>query len=80
MSSQSDDLALTEEPQRSFRLSHFLRQRSTQLGIIAVFVAIWAFFIIAAPNTFLSRQIYLAFMSTTPFFDCTSIGPTSSGA
>jgi simple sugar transport system permease protein len=54
-------------------LSQFLRQRSTQVGIITVFILIWAFFIIAAPDTFLSRQIYLAFMSTTPFFGITAL-------
>jgi simple sugar transport system permease protein len=73
MSSQSEDTTLTEDSGQSFRLSHFLRRRSTQVGIIAVFVVIWAFFIIAAPNTFLSRQIYLAFMSTTPFFGITAL-------
>jgi simple sugar transport system permease protein len=54
-------------------MSHFLRRRSTQLGIIAVFVLLWTFFIIAAPETFLSRQIYLAFMSTTPLFGITAL-------
>jgi len=28
----------------------------------------WAFFIVGAPRTFLSREIYAAFMSTIPFF------------
>jgi len=46
----------------------FLRRNGTQLGIIGVFLVIWAFFISGAPQTFLSRQIYLAFMSTVPFF------------
>ncbi|HSG18646.1 MAG TPA: ABC transporter permease [Anaerolineae bacterium] len=76
MSSQSEDLALAEEgngSRQGFSLSRFMRQRSTQLGIIAVFILIWAFFIIAAPDTFLSRQIYLAFMSTTPFFGITAL-------
>jgi len=76
MSPQSEDITVTEVeqgPRQGFRLSHFLRQRSTQVGIIAVFVVIWAFFIIAAPDTFLSRQIYLAFMSTTPFFGITAL-------
>jgi simple sugar transport system permease protein len=51
-----------------FSLGKFLRQYATQLGILAVFVAMWAFFIISAPDTFLSPQIYLAFMATIPFF------------
>lgn len=76
MSSQSEDLTHTEEGKavgQGFRLSHFLRMRITQVGIIAVFVLIWVFFIVAAPNTFLQRQIYLAFMSTTPFFGITAL-------
>jgi simple sugar transport system permease protein len=76
MSSQSEDLSLAKEGKgagRDFKLSHFLRQRSTQVGIIAVFILLWAFFVIAAPNTFLQRQIYLAFMSTTPFFGITAL-------
>ncbi len=51
-----------------FNMRNFARKNSTQIGIIAVFIAVWVFFILAAPNTFLSRQIYLAFMSTVPFF------------
>jgi simple sugar transport system permease protein len=76
MSSKSEDLSLAEKGKgagQGFRLSHFLRQRSTQVGIIAVFLLIWAFFVISAPDTFLSREIYLAFMSTTPFFGITAM-------
>jgi len=53
---------------KQFNLKTFARSNATQLGIIAVFIAVWLFFIAAAPNTFMSRQIYLAFMSTVPFF------------
>jgi simple sugar transport system permease protein len=49
-------------------LAAFLRRNGTQLGIIAVFFLVWLLFIIGAPTTFLQRQIYLAFMSTVPFF------------
>jgi simple sugar transport system permease protein len=76
MSSPSEDLSLTEGgkgPSQGFRLSHFFRQRSTQVGIIGVFILIWSFFIIAAPDTFLEKHIYLAFMSTTPFFGITAL-------
>jgi simple sugar transport system permease protein len=71
MGSQTEDLALGDEPaeaSKNFSFGRFLRQRSIQIGIIGVFILVWAFFIIAAPQTFLSRQIYLAFMSTVPFF------------
>jgi simple sugar transport system permease protein len=41
---------------------------SSQLGILGVFVLLWLIFIISAPKTFLSAQIYYAFMSSIPFF------------
>lgn len=50
------------------RLRRLVRGNATQLGILAVFLAVWLFFIIMAPETFLSSRIYRAFMSTVPFF------------
>jgi simple sugar transport system permease protein len=38
------------------------------LGILGVFFALWGLFIVSAPGTFLSPQIYRAFMGTIPFF------------
>jgi simple sugar transport system permease protein len=52
----------------TFRLSKFVRANGTLLGILAVFIGLWAIFIISAPQTFLAPQIYYAFMSTIPFF------------
>jgi simple sugar transport system permease protein len=49
-------------------LAKFLRRNGTQAGILTVFVLMWLSFIISAPQTFLAPQIYLAFMSTIPFF------------
>jgi simple sugar transport system permease protein len=51
-----------------FSLRKFARTYGSQLGILSVFIAMWAFFIVAAPETFLGSRIYLAFMSTIPFF------------
>jgi simple sugar transport system permease protein len=51
-----------------FSLGKFARANGTQLGIIGVFIVLWTTFIVAAPDTFLSPQIYYAFMSTIPFF------------
>ena len=51
-----------QQPQAKFSFTKFLRMYGTQLGILAVFAAMWIFFIVAAPTTFLSPQIYLAFM------------------
>jgi simple sugar transport system permease protein len=45
-----------------------LRRYSLQIGIVFVGVFIWLLFLIGAPRTFLARDIYVSFMSTTPFF------------
>ncbi|MBE7471775.1 MAG: ABC transporter permease [Anaerolineae bacterium] len=49
-------------------LARFLRRYGPQLGILTVFALMWLSFILSAPKTFLAPQIYLAFMSTIPFF------------
>jgi simple sugar transport system permease protein len=46
----------------------FARRNALQIGIAIVGLLIWLLFIIGAPRTFLSYEIYGAFMSTTPFF------------
>jgi simple sugar transport system permease protein len=51
-----------------FSLRRFARANSAQLGILGVFILLWLIFIISAPKTFLSAQIYFAFMSSIPFF------------
>jgi simple sugar transport system permease protein len=56
-----------------FNLRRFARMNSAQLGILGVFVTLWLIFIISAPDTFLSPQIYSAFMSSIPFFAIMSI-------
>ena len=58
----------TKQYKKQFNLKAFARSNATQLGIIAVFIAVWVFFIVATPDAFMSKQIYLAFMSTVPFF------------
>ncbi len=71
MSSEVEQLtpkADTPTPGLKKQVQIFLRKNGTQLGILGVFAAMWISFIIAAPQTFLSPQIYAAFMSTIPFF------------
>ena len=41
---------------------------ASQIGITVAFVLLWLTFIILAPTTFLSPNIYLSFAQTTPFF------------
>ena len=72
MGSETEELSATkavaEPTTRAFSWKNFLRRNATQLGMILVFFGLWLFFILAAPETFLSPQIYYAFMATTPFF------------
>ncbi len=49
-------------------VSRVLRRYSLQFGIVGVAVFIWVLFLIGSPQTFLGGDIYVAFMSTTPFF------------
>jgi simple sugar transport system permease protein len=51
-----------------FSLRRLVRTNSAQLGILGVFLTLWIIFIVSAPKTFLSGQIYSAFMSSIPFF------------
>jgi simple sugar transport system permease protein len=41
---------------------------ASQIGITVAFVILWLTFIILAPATFLSSEIYLSFAQTTPYF------------
>lgn len=72
MSSEIEELSgedLVLEPKKEpINWKNFLRKNVTQLGMIFVFFALWLFFIFSAPETFLSPQIYFAFMATTPLF------------
>ncbi len=70
MTTQPDETlpAATTHYKVPFNLRRFVRSNSAQLGILGVFLALWLTFIITAPNTFLSPQIYTAFMTSTPFF------------
>jgi simple sugar transport system permease protein len=41
---------------------------ASQIGITVAFLLLWLAFIVLAPRTFLSGNIYAAFATTTPFF------------
>ena len=49
-------------------LARMARKYSLQIGIVGVAFFIWVLFLIGSPRTFLARDIYVAFMSTTPYF------------
>jgi simple sugar transport system permease protein len=48
--------------------ARFFAKYSMQTAILGVALFIWILFLIGAPRTFLSRNIYAAFMTSTPFF------------
>jgi simple sugar transport system permease protein len=70
MSTQTDEKTplVTPHYKVPFNLRRYIRANSAQLGILGVFLALWLIFIVSAPRTFLSPQIYSAFMTSTPFF------------
>ena len=70
MSSQTNGIpSEAKQPHKeTFKIGRFARTYGPQLGILGVFFTLWTIFIVSAPNTFLSPQIYYAFMSTVPFF------------
>ncbi len=68
MTSHVEEQVLAPRQEAKPSLASLARKNSLQLGILAVFLTIWAIFILAAPNTFLSPLIYAAFMSTVPIF------------
>jgi simple sugar transport system permease protein len=57
-------------------VSGWARKNGLQIGIVGVAVVIWALFVIGSPRTFLSPQIYTAYMSTTPFFAIVALALT----
>ncbi|MBK8046301.1 MAG: ABC transporter permease [Anaerolineales bacterium] len=48
--------------------SIFVRTHALQIGITVVAILLWGVFAFFAPTTFFNKNIYQAFMSTTPFF------------
>jgi simple sugar transport system permease protein len=59
---------LTSRQQPRGGLARWARRYSLQIGIVGVAVFIWLLFLIGSPRTFLARDIYAAFMSSTPYF------------
>jgi len=57
-----------EPAPRSASLIRLARTFGLQIGIICVLLLLWGIFLIGAPRTFLSSEIYRAYMSTIPFF------------
>ncbi|MGB8646725.1 MAG: ABC transporter permease [Anaerolineae bacterium] len=54
-------------------LSNWARRNALQMGIVAVALFVWALFLVGAPQTFTSFNIYNAFLITTPYFGMVAI-------
>ncbi len=54
-------------------LSSWARRNALQIGIVFVALFIWVLFLIGAPRTFMSFNIYNAFLITTPYFAMVAI-------
>ncbi len=54
-------------------LEKWARRNALQLGIVAVALAIWIFFLAMAPKVFMSYDIYNALLATTPLFGMIAI-------
>jgi simple sugar transport system permease protein len=69
MTSQAQEHSDSQKSRaRISSLTRFARRNALQLGILGVLLVLWLFFILAAPRTFLSPEIYAAFMATVPIF------------
>ena len=53
---------------RAGPVTRFLRKYSLQLGVVGVAIVVWVLAFLGSPKTFLGRDIYLSFMSSTPVF------------
>jgi len=53
-----------------------LRRYGSQLGIIGVGIVMWLGFVIAAPEVFMDKDIYIAFGETTPLFGVLALALT----
>lgn len=50
------------------RLLRFARRNASQLGVFSVMIALWIFFIVLAPDTFLKKEIYASLMFSVPLY------------
>jgi simple sugar transport system permease protein len=69
MSSERPEAALPQSPKIQVGgLGKALRKYMLQVGIVFVAIFIWFLFLLGSPRTFLAGDIYVSFMSTTPYF------------
>jgi len=54
-------------------IGKWARRNALQIGIVFVALFIWLLFLIGAPRTFMSYDIYNAFLITTPYFGMAAI-------
>lgn len=57
-------------------MNRFLSNNRMQLGILMLLIGLLVLFMVLSPQTFLSKRIYIAFMSTIPFPALLGLGLT----
>src|SRR5258708_38078437 len=62
------NIAATLAPSRARQTLRFVRRHGLQFGIIGVMVIMWVFLMIAAPETFLRKEIYISFADSVPYY------------
>jgi simple sugar transport system permease protein len=62
------DLVAEPPLARRSNVATFLARWASQIGITFAFAAVWATFVILAPETFLHTGIYVSFAQTVPYF------------
>lgn len=71
--SEATSESVATVPQQRSSFERFVRSHGQQIAIVGVLVLVWIIFLIGAPGTFLSSNIYAAYMSTIPFFAVVAI-------
>src|SRR5258708_7329882 len=62
------NIAATLAPTRARQTLRFVRRFGLQFGIVGVMVAMWVFLMIAAPETFLRKEIYISLADSVPYY------------
>jgi simple sugar transport system permease protein len=70
------DLAVEAPLGRRTTVASILARWASQIGITFAFAAVWATFVILAPETFLHTGIYVSFAQTVPYFALVALALT----
>src|ERR1051326_9207483 len=61
-------IVATPAPTRTRQTLRFVRRYGLQIGIVGVLLIMWIFLLIAAPDTFGRKEIYIALADSLPYY------------